>query len=118
MGSLTVACLVFIMATISTETSGSGALSVTVSPGREFNFDDIRLHLNTECSASEVFTITLDSEYGPAHDQLLFSKNMNGVKDLQAIDTGETRFLPADRWLIEWPNSQSILWGVEVRYLA
>lgn len=106
------------MATISTETSGSGALSVTISPDREFNFDDMRLHLTSECSATEAFTITLDSEYGSRHDVLLVSQNMDGVQDLQVIDTNETRYLRDDNWLIEWPNSQSIPWGIEVRYLA
>ena len=99
--------------------TGNAALSVTVSPGRDFHFDDARLTLPNSASATvEDFTITLDSTYGSAYDVLMYKQDMNGVQDLHVVNTEETRFLKTDSLVFGWANTNSYEWGLEVRYLS
>ena len=106
------------MPTISTVSSGSGVLSVTVSPGRESLFEEARLHLNSASSTAENLTITLDSQEGSIHDVLMVSVDMDEVHDLQMIAPEESRFLSGDSWVVSWANTNSITWGLEVRYVV
>ena len=99
--------------------TGNSALAVTISPGRDFHFDEARLTLPNSASATvEDFTITLDSTYGSTYDVSLYKKDMNGVKDLHVVNTEESRYLKNDSLIFEWANTNSLQWGLEVRYLS
>ena len=107
------------MSELSSKNTGNAALAVTVSPGQMFHFDEARLTLpNSASSTVEDFTMTLDSGGGPEYDVLLYKQDMNGVQDLHIVNTEETRYFKDDSLVFAWANTDSLQWGLEVRYLS
>ena len=106
------------MSEASHKATGDAALAVTISPGLQYHFDEARLTLNSASATVEDFTIRLDSTYGSTYDVLLCKEDMNGVRDLHVVNTEETRYLKGDSLIFSWANTDSILWGMEVRYLT
>ena len=102
----------------SVDNTGDSALAVTISPELPFHFDEARLTLNSASATVEDFTITLDSGYGSVFDVLLFKADMNGVQDRHVVNTEETRFTKNDSLVFAWSNTDSVQWGLEVRFIT
>lgn len=97
--------------------AGSSTLSHTVTFGCPAHFDEARLRLNSASSVTEDFTITLDSVDGSSHDVLMYKQNMASAQDIIATGTEETRFEAGDAIIFDWANTDSITYGLEVRYI-
>lgn len=96
--------------------TGDTALSHTLTFGEVSHLDEIRLHMNSAATAAENFTVTLDSYAGSAYDTLLVTHDMKDVQDLQLIGTEEIRFQPSDKLVMAYTNTDSYLYGLEVRF--
>lgn len=98
--------------------TGSGAMSYTFIPGKEFVFEEVRIHLSAASSTSENFVVTLDSGRGSEYDVKLYSQDMDTVQDLiyQPVDPHE--FEAEDSLVFTWTNTNSRTWGMEIVYKA
>lgn len=97
--------------------TGSGALSFTLTPTRDFHFDEARFHLNSAASTVEDFTVTLDSRLGSNYDVVLFNEPMANVQDLQIMGREENRYFVGDALKFVYANTDSITYGLEVRFI-
>lgn len=98
--------------------TGTGAMSYTFAPGKEFVFEEIRLHLGVACATAENLVITLVSGKGSLYNVNLYTKAMNTVKDLIYQPEKPHLFDPADSLTFVWANANSRTWGMEIVYKA
>ncbi len=98
--------------------AGSTSARHTVTFACPAHFDEARLKLGSASATADDFTIRLNSSYGAAHDVLLYSQSMSAVSSLQVIGTEEIRFKTDDAIDIVWPNTGTISYGLEVRYIT
>lgn len=96
--------------------TGTGAMSYTFAPGKEFTFEEVRLHLSAACTNVENFVITLQSKEGALHNVKLYSVAMNTVQDLVYQPTKPHIFGPSDSLTFTWTNANGRTWGMEIIY--
>jgi len=98
--------------------TGTGALSQTFSPGAAFQLEQIRLTVDPAASAVEDYTVVLDSVLGTAYDATIIDKAMSGKYSV-VCSFGETyRFSKNDSLVFSWANSDSRLWGLEIKFIV
>lgn len=98
--------------------TGSGALSYTFTPGKEFVFEGVRLHLSAASATIENFVITLISSKGVVYNVKLYSINMNTVQDLIYQPESPQGFVAGDSLVFTWTNTNLRTYGMEIVYKA
>ena len=98
--------------------TGTGAMSYSFAPGKEFTFEEVRLHLSDALAPAENFVITLVSGKGSLYNVILYSKDMNLVQDLVYQPEQPHNFDPADSLTFAWTNTNGKTWGMEIVYKA
>lgn len=98
--------------------TGEAALSYTLTPGKKFVFEEIRLHLNAASATVENFVITLQSARGTAYDVVLYSVGMNTVQDLVYQADQSHSFEKGDSLVFAWTNTNLRTYGMEIIYKA
>ena len=94
--------------------TGSGAIAVTLDPGREaYQLDSLRLHFSA-AAANENFTVTLDSAKGAEWDAVLLTQSTNGITDYVYQWTREPNFVTGDVLKFACANTNVRTWGLEV----
>jgi len=64
-------------------TTGSAAISKTVTPGAAFRLEEVRVHLSAAGGASENLTVTLDGGAAASvYDTVLLTQNMSAVSNI------------------------------------
>lgn len=98
--------------------TGVIAMSYEFAPGKEFSFEEVRIHLSAASGTVENFVITLQSGKGSEYNVNVYSKDMNTVQDLvyQPVDPQE--FEAADSLLFTWANTNSRTYGMEIIFKA
>lgn len=94
--------------------TGSGVLAASLDPQGSAIIQEVRLTLNTASATSENITINLDSAQGSLYDNNFLTTDMNTVKHLRVCD--EIRMFNNDKLVIDWANSDSRTWGLEIVY--
>lgn len=94
--------------------TGSGAMNYTFAPNKEFELEEIRLHLDSASATAENFVVQLQSAKGSAYNVKLYSKDMNTVQDLVYQPTKPHDLREEDELKFTWANSNSKTWGLEI----
>jgi hypothetical protein len=92
---------------------GSGAISVTLDPGRAFQLEELRFHYSA-AAANESFTVTLDSGEGSEWDVVVVSQSVNGLTDYVKEFTRPRPFANGDKLKIAQANANLVVWGLEI----
>lgn len=98
--------------------NGSGAMSYTLVPNKEFVFEEVRIHLSAASATSEDFTITLSSGKGAVYNVVLYRQDMNTLADLVYQPDPGHEFEPNDSLVFAWTNTNARTWGMEILYKA
>jgi len=98
--------------------TGSAAISVSAGPlPFAAHFDHLSIKFDAAPTTSENFTVTKDSKLGAAYDTLLYSLNLStsSVTDLVLTrDDIAAVFGAGDTLLIEFPNTDTATYGLEI----
>ena len=102
-----------------TNTTGSGAISVSYAPGSAFWFESLTLHLSAAPSTSENITVTLNAGDGAAYDTVLVKEDLSdlggGTEDLEyAPPNGPRLYESSDAIDVAWLNSDGRTWGLRI----
>jgi len=88
---------------------------VTVAAGPPFEFLGFTLHLNAAAStAAETFVINIDANKGAAWDRKVYSKDMNGVQDIDYFFDEPKKCESGDKVDVVWNNADDALWGIKL----
>lgn len=98
--------------------TGTGTMNHTFAPGKEFVFEEVRLHLNEVPTTEQDFVITLVSSKGDVYNVKLYSKDMNAVQDVVYQPENPHEFISKDSLTFTWANANSKIWGMEIIYRA
>lgn len=93
--------------------TGSGAIAITLDPGRAFQLEEIRFHYGA-AAADESFTVTLDSVEGEEWDTVVKSQSVNGLTDYVYEPTRPKVFINGDKLKVAQANANLVQWGVEI----
>jgi hypothetical protein len=95
---------------------GTGNIATTLAPGREYQLEEVRVHLASVGSAND-FTVTLQSAEGTTeYDIVLFTQDMSSVTDVQYLPTRPLYFRDGDVLSFAWTNGSNIQYGLEIVY--
>lgn len=94
------------------------AMSKTFAPAKEFQFEEVRIHLSAASSTSENFIITLLSVKGSVYNVVLYTRDMDTLQDLVYQPTKEHKFEDGDRLSFTWTNTNLRTYGMEIIYKA
>jgi hypothetical protein len=92
---------------------GTTDIAYTFNPGKAFQLEEFRLHLESAGGANN-FTATLLSAEGSEHDIVLNTQDMTSATDEQYQPTRPLPFRAGDTIRFEWSNDSSIQWGLEI----
>jgi len=98
--------------------TGAGAMSVTFTPGKDFTFEEVRLHLSAASATAENFVVTLVSGKGAVYNIKLYSQDMDTVQDLVYQPEKKHDFDEGDSLTFTWTNTNARTWGLEIAYTA
>ena len=95
--------------------TGAGALAHTLAPGRAFRLLEVRIHLSAAATQQD-FTITLDSNEGPAYDLIFDTQAMAAVADHVYRPAHPAIFMKGDELDFAWTNTDARTFGLEIIY--
>lgn len=105
--------------TYSTIATGAAAIDFELAPTKTAEIREIRINLSIDAANAELLTIALDSGNGAVYDAIYTSSTT-------AIGTADTTYWvvydppfvvgPDDELDINWPNTATATWGLEVIY--
>jgi len=98
-------------------TATSGAIALTVDPGRAWQLEEIRVHLSAAGGAGNL-TATFDANAGAAYDAVVLTQDMTAITDLVYAPERPIVFESGDRLVIAWANASDRTYGVEVKHGA
>ena len=94
--------------------TGAGAIAEAVAASSAWQLIGVRIHMSAAGGAAEDFTVTIDSSVNAVYDVLLFTQDMNLVRDLFWQPTRPIVLLAADVIDIAYANTNVRTWGLEV----
>ncbi len=74
----------------------------------------VKLHLTETGGTAESFTVTINSATDPAYDTIIFSQDMNTVKDLMWVPDQPIPVVEKDAIDFAYTNTNSRTYGLEV----
>jgi hypothetical protein len=96
--------------------TGTAALTLQIAPDKEFQFEELRLHLSAAGAAGSL-TATLDSggtgTASSTYDTVLLTRAMAAITDLDWQPTRPLLFAKGDIINIVWTNTAATTWGAE-----
>jgi len=98
-------------------TAATGAIALTVDPGRAWQLEEIRVHLSAAGGAGNL-TVTLDANAGSAYDAVILTQDMTAMTDLVYAPERPLVFESGDKLVIAWANASNRTYGVEVKHKA
>jgi hypothetical protein len=98
--------------------AGTETATITLAPGVAFEILEVRMHLNSNPTTAEYFTVTLDCNSGSAYDVVLYKHDFSDPPntDLLWIPHRQNDFDPGDKLVFAWTNTDAVTWGLEVKY--
>ena len=98
------------------ELTTTATFKLTLAPGHAFEFGGFRLTLDTAATtASELLTITVDAQAGDVYDHILYSQDMNTIKDLDwNIQLDPESFDKGDELDFAWANGDDGVYALEI----
>lgn len=101
---------------IAEELTSTATFKITLAPGHAFEFGGFRLTLNTAAAtASELLTITVDAKAGSVYDHIVYSQDMNTIKNLDYnIQLDPESFDKGDELDFAWANADNRIYALEI----
>lgn len=96
--------------------TGALAIASTLEATRPINLVAVKLHLSAAGGAAEDFTVTIDSATDPVYDTVLFSQDMNTVKDIVWVPPQPIPVMGNDEIDFAYNNAITRTYGLEVTY--
>ena len=97
--------------------TGSAAIASSLSPETPIVLVSVRMHLSAAGgTASENFTVTIDSATAAAYDTVIFSQDMNTVQDLLWVPEQPVPVVNGDEIDFAWANANGRTYGLEAVY--
>ena len=97
--------------------TGSAAMASSLTPPREsLDLVCIKLALSAAGGAAENFTVTFNSSTDAAYDTVIFSPDMNTIKDVVWCPDPPVPVVNADVIDFAYANSNGRTYGLEVIY--
>lgn len=96
-------------------TAESGAIALSVEPGRAWQLECIKVHLNAAGGAGSL-TAKVDAEAGAVYDVVVLTQDMTAATDVVYIPTRPIPMDAGDKLIVAWPNAGDKTYGVEVKY--
>jgi len=93
---------------------GTETVKFAIDPGCDFVLYEATLTLSDEASTSENFVMQLDSRLGSSYDHNILKQDVDGYSDIHW--SGERFFFEGDIIRFTLPNSDSLTYGLEVKY--
>ena len=93
--------------------TGSGAISRTVTFTSDVLLDEVNVHLSAAGGADN-FTVTLDAAAGAEYDVVLITKDMTSTVDYIYRFERPRQLFNGDKIVIAWANTNSRTYGLEV----
>lgn len=91
------------------------AINRTIAPGRSWQLESVRVHLNAAGAATNL-TITVNAGAGAAYNVVLATQAMGGVTDYFYKPDFPIPFGPGDAINIAYANGDGAVIGTEVYY--
>lgn len=79
-----------------------------------YEFLGFEVTLSAASATSENLTITIDSDFGSAFDNLIYSKDMNGFQHINNMFDVPRKLSADDKINVAWANSNSRTWGIKL----
>lgn len=94
--------------------TGAAAIAAALSEDGPIELVCVKLHLSANGGAVENFTVTVDSASGSAYDTLLFSQDMNTVRDILWLPNQPIPIVDSDEVDIAYANTNTRTYGLKV----
>ena len=94
----------------------NGVIAHTLTPGVNFIIVAVKLAMNLTGGTSENFVISVDSGAGPTYDLVLFTQDMEDVKDLYWSPDKDMTFQDGDSIVMTYANTGERVYGLEIIY--
>lgn len=95
--------------------TGSGALSLTVTPSSKAEFDSVRVHLSAAGAAGNL-TVAIDANAGSEYDLVLATQDMTLLSDYHYQPTRPVPLSKGDSVVVSWANASGKTYGVEAKF--
>ncbi len=101
---------------VAEELTTTATFKLTLAPGHAFEFGGFRLTLDSAAAtASENLTIKVDAEAGDVYDHILYSQDMNTIKNLTwNIQDEPEPFDKGDELDFAWANGDDAVYALEI----
>lgn len=97
--------------------TGALAIASSLTPTGPIVLVSVRLHLSAAGgTASENFTVTVNSATDAVYDTVIFSQDMNAVQDLLWVPEQPIPIVNCDVLDFAWANANTRTYGLEVVY--
>lgn len=101
--------------TVTTDTpAGTETAKPIITYDEPWELVGFELHLDTAGGTAENFTVDIDANKGAAWDTNLYTKDMNGVKDIVQNYTQPRQLEANDLVIFGYANTDDRLWGLKV----
>jgi len=94
----------------------NGVIAHTITPNVNFTIVAVKLAMNLTGGTAENFVVSVDSHVGPTYDIVLFSQDMEDVKDLYWSPDKDMTFQDGDSIVFTYANTGERIYGLEVIY--
>lgn len=96
-------------------TGKPGDAGITIANGPPFEFLGFTVHLAAAAStASETLVVNIDSGKDVAWDRKVYSKDMNGVQDIDYFFDEPKKCESGDKVDVVWANADANLYGIKI----
>lgn len=87
----------------------NGAVTESLDPaGQFFKLTEVRLHFSTAFVSTQDFTVRISSAKGSAHNLMLLSQALSGVRDLLWQPDQEIQLLSDDQIVFFWSQNSGV----------
>lgn len=92
----------------------AGDIGSDVAPGPPWEFLGFDLTLDAAAGTSADFQATVSAKKGTAWDNLVYSKDMNGITNINYMFDEPRKMESGDKIDFTWANADGDLWGLKV----
>jgi len=105
----------YVYATFVAETlAGTETWTTMYGDTAPYEFLGFEVTLSSASATSENLTITVDAAFGSGFDNLIYSKDMNGVQYINNMFDVPRKLSADDKIDVAWANSNSRTWGIKL----
>jgi len=94
--------------------AGTETVKTMYSDDHPFEFLGFKVTLNAASATSENLTITIDSKVGSAFDNLIYSRDMDTIADINNMFDVPRKCFPGDKIDVAWDNTDDRTWAIEL----